>query len=341
VIVTDTPAASATAPAIESDDETGAATTRQRNQAAASSGSAIGAIKIAAGSIGGLCIAIVLLLVLGVDPFGITGSDEPASPSVAGGGGETITPPVPAAENKPPIDSQARSPFRVQREAATENGANTDPFVLSLAENPTVANSPVWPPATELGASDMAQALAISESLSDRVNELVAPDSQLDTAMRRERSKALTGQLARVAEVATFVDAAASGQVDQIVDNIVKINEQSTSRELIGAIGLSSYGDSDLPSQGVVLVGALREVVEQGAVYEMQFEPLGGGQIIPVLSWTDPVRLVEIGAPLVVVGVIVETPKEKIPGYRGGQERVVWAGGVIPLSQTADNTGGE
>jgi hypothetical protein len=87
----------------------------------------------------------------------------------------------------------------------------------------------------------------------------------------------------------------------------------------------------DRPDNGVVLFGRVQAVEKKNALYETRLEmpSAGGPAVVPVFSKTDP--QLESGAPIIVLGTIVDQPAKRLSGYDGGLPSVVWMSHAAPL----------
>lgn len=89
---------------------------------------------------------------------------------------------------------------------------------------------------------------------------------------------------------------------------------------------------TDRPHDGVFFAGVPFDVGRAGELYEYRFQL--GERVVPMVS-AEPIDadryLVAGGKEMGVIGVVVDRPSERIPGYAGDATRVVWVRKTLPL----------
>ncbi|MGL4514053.1 MAG: MJ0042-type zinc finger domain-containing protein [Lacipirellulaceae bacterium] len=86
------------------------------------------------------------------------------------------------------------------------------------------------------------------------------------------------------------------------------------------------------PHGGVVFVGVPSNARPAGSVSEYRFQVAGSEVVVVTKKPIDVDRFVAVNSRSVgIVGVVVESPRERIAGYTGDAERVVWARKTLAL----------
>jgi hypothetical protein len=84
---------------------------------------------------------------------------------------------------------------------------------------------------------------------------------------------------------------------------------------------------------GVFFAGNLLDRENRGALVEFRVDS-GVGEPLVVLASPDlQEALANLGGPVAVIGVLVDEPQERIPGYAGEARRAIWAGGLLRLDE--------
>ncbi|MEX2173738.1 MAG: hypothetical protein WD872_05205 [Pirellulaceae bacterium] len=105
-----------------------------------------------------------------------------------------------------------------------------------------------------------------------------------------------------------------------------------------GKVGaLNSLTDIHLPQrkhdEGVLVAGVVQDFQSAGSVFECTLKAGKKMASTSVIWATNPQDFCKVGDEVLVVGRIVENPKEQIAGYEGEQERVVLHGYAVVVPQ--------
>lgn len=91
---------------------------------------------------------------------------------------------------------------------------------------------------------------------------------------------------------------------------------------------------SDRPHNGIFITGQLTSVHRQGSVQEYQMESDMGEPWVFVMPKRIDRRIFSVGVNLVVAGSLVTDPAQRIPGYAGNAQTVIWASSVKALDRS-------
>lgn len=89
---------------------------------------------------------------------------------------------------------------------------------------------------------------------------------------------------------------------------------------------------TDRPHGGVFFAGLPTKAETAGGYFEYTMPLPGGGKVIALSPTAINVNRFAESKEVGIVGCIIESPTERIRGYNGDAERVIWIGHTVPLS---------
>ncbi|MCA9215343.1 MAG: hypothetical protein KDB27_19895 [Planctomycetales bacterium] len=221
-------------------------------------------------------------------------------------------------------------------DAPAEGDASTgeDSIVLTGDDDPELEPTP------EHAVVEARLAHAPTISL-DQLTEALTTANALSTALsdsgNTSKSKSARREFyVRIAELGRAVtyfdgDFSEIEQQAQVEALLREIGQDEFKFNLIGASVAGWLTFSGRETDGVVIAGYPREITEIGSVFATKIELAGRpDRFMNVLSKNDPrtheQMPVEIGKPVVVLGIISDKPSEQIIGYDGAATIVIWHG---------------
>lgn len=304
-------------------------------------------LKIAGGGVAGVVLALLILLMMGVDPLGLLkkskprGGDSPRiaqSPQTAPRQRPKTNPgrrKKPVVPKKPRIDTPltpattalTRNPFRVVSSTAASNSQATaaDPFQLPLSgAAPTTIPPSQWgprktPPEEDRTSEATSKCLVLAGALKQIAaagSANAAAKSQLETLMT-ELPELVSFHLRpdegwRAAE-AELLSALASGP-------------SAASAELgIQAAQRLNDPPDRRAGRGVIAVGKVTAIRAVQMLFETEVQLAGAGRVAHVVTWKDPRQWLETGEVAAFIGVILDDPTATLHRYEGKRNVVVWS----------------
>lgn len=228
-------------------------------------------------------------------------------------------------EETPAIDLQAPRSLATNTEPPNQLVPPTKPLPMTPASKSPVVGAPVY------GVDRLTAAMRGAEEARIQIAENSLQDPQSRAVIGHAYAK-----LCELAQVITFLDSDESHP--QM--SLTRMEAQDVFRRLL--VYQHARDDAhetaahwlnwvDRPHGGIFFSALPTQATAAGEYYEYTM-PLPDGKQVPALSATqiDVTRFVtskEVG----LVGCIIESPAERIEGYTGNAERVIWIGHTVPL----------
>jgi hypothetical protein len=95
---------------------------------------------------------------------------------------------------------------------------------------------------------------------------------------------------------------------------------------LLGRVGVGWLRAPARDNNGVLLVGTVKQVRQQGPYHVTDLLIPGGDQVIAVYRAAEPGQTYPLDSQLVVFGAILSDPRSELEGYDGDADYVVWQG---------------
>lgn len=143
--------------------------------------------------------------------------------------------------------------------------------------------------------------------------------------------------LCRLAEVVTFVrlDSTAEDR-DALRQGVQRALERVDERSKLDAVGRladQSLHNPRRASRGIMLAGTVRDCEWEGDLYRTRLVLLGNPKLVTVYSARPPEPALRVQDRVLILGSIVDQPRDALPRYAGDLPQVVWGGLALPLSR--------
>lgn len=138
--------------------------------------------------------------------------------------------------------------------------------------------------------------------------------------------------LTKLAETLAFAEKAAPQDASAAQELLKSLAQNTQKLDFILEVSTMWMQAVKRPNNGVVLVGVVKEIGRQGALYETQLETTEGGAAFSLLSDFDPAAICPINARILATGVVVSDPTKELAGYQGKAAPVVWLGACAPVA---------
>lgn len=245
-----------------------------------------------------------------LDPFGIGGSK--AKPDIdlttvpeteTDPSAEMKLDPDLVPDDKPVADPEVMSP---EEEAKAEPAEATKPPVEPLPNAPRVT------------AAELASAAGDAKTMVDAWMSAAEADS-------RELIRQSYVALAKLGEALAFRRKPAGDELQTAVELVQSLKAEDAKLDTLGIVAGGWLKASGRDSDGVLLVGVVKQVRREGA-YDVIEVTLGGGQSVAVYRQSEPAEAYSPDTRLLVLGGIVEDPGKNLAGYEGDAPFVIWSG---------------
>ena len=213
------------------------------------------------------------------------------------------------------------------------NGNNSQPAdgaadgnSSSDGEEPAAAPASPVDGAPTYTASDLADQLKNAREQVDRFDDVTNP--QVEPAQRLAIRDDYFAAIAKLAEVTTFASERPEGHLEHVYQMLQKSASTSKKRRIIGVSAMSIIKDEARESGGIILPGKVAEINKRGQLYEAVITvDTADSPPVSVYGKEDPSAAFKVGDTVMILGVIVDKPVDKITGYKGPRDDpVVWGG---------------
>lgn len=155
------------------------------------------------------------------------------------------------------------------------------------------------------------------------------PPSNLTTTAFRE--------LCELAEIVTFVRfEGEEAQRDECREGAqalaLALGTQRERAETAGRLAAERLDSSQRESNGIVLTGSVQQAEQEGELYAIRLMLQGSGKSVTVFSLQPPDPPLAQRDRVVVLGSIIDSPRDNLAGYAGRMPQVVWGGLPVKLA---------
>lgn len=139
-------------------------------------------------------------------------------------------------------------------------------------------------------------------------------------------------RLCQLADTATFAqlddaDEAAREQYRGAAQDLLLLVGADRDRgEVIGRLAADRLDDSQRPSNGIILCGSVAQARHQGDLFTIRIVLSGIARTVTVVSRDAPYPPFSPRDHVVILGSIVDSPKNNLAGYEGDEPQIVWGG---------------
>jgi hypothetical protein len=147
-------------------------------------------------------------------------------------------------------------------------------------------------------------------------------------------------RLCDLAETVTFVqfdqDDPGRDECRQAAEAIaLAIGSQPDRTEIAGRLAGGRLDESQRRSNGILLAGTVQRAEMEGELFAIQVMLFGCGKTVTVISRQPHEPPVQRRDRLLVLGSIVDSPRDNLAGYAGNLSQVVWGGLPLKLAPAA------
>jgi hypothetical protein len=147
-------------------------------------------------------------------------------------------------------------------------------------------------------------------------------------------------QLCDLAEFVTFVrfegDEARRDECREGAQALaLALGTQRERAETAGRLAGERLDSSQRESNGIVLAGTVQQAEQEGELYAIRLMLQGSGKSVTVLSLHPPDPPLSQRDRVVVLGSIIDSPRDNLAGYAGRMPQVVWGGLPVKLASLA------
>jgi hypothetical protein len=139
-------------------------------------------------------------------------------------------------------------------------------------------------------------------------------------------------KFSRLAEVITFVESASAWHRREGVQNLLlKAGSDPQRAEKMGRLAGFQLDSAAREQKGIALAGTVESVDKEGPLHITRLVLFGLPKLVTVVS-TRPARpTIDVRDRVIILGTIVDNPKENLAGYAGELPQVVWGGLPVKL----------
>jgi len=225
-------------------------------------------------------------------------------------------------DDEPPADEANDN--RNNNGNSGSNGDDDQPPPAGVKNAPTYATSKL--------SEALKSAKAETERFDDVTNE------ELDGSQRIAIRDDFFAAIGRLAEVTTFAEEKPDGHREHLDEILADAGDTAKKRRIIGVSALGVMKEGDRSSDGIILVGDVREIHQRGQLFETVLEVEAPEKPpVSVYGLNDPSAMgaFKEGDTVMILGVIVDAPLDELRGYKGPPDPVVWGGysKVIPTAE--------
>lgn len=245
------------------------------------------------------------------DPFGVAPSPAKLEPDLTA---------VPEVETDPLAD------MKLDTEMPAEDKPVADPMVVGPeeeaksepVESPKGAAEPL-PNAPQMTAAELASAAKDAKTVVDAWRS--APDAD-----SRELIRQSYVALAKLGEALAFCKEPAGDELQTSVELVQSLKAEDAKLTTLGRVAGGWLKATGRDSQGVLLVGTIKQVRQQGGYDVIDLAMTGSDLSVAVYRKAKAGEEYSPDSRVLVLGAIVEDPGKNLAGYEGDASFVIWQG---------------
>ncbi len=250
------------------------------------------------------------------DPFGIAAPPAKPEPDLTA---------VPEPEADPLADMKLDTEMQPDDKPVAD--PVVDPEEKAKGEPAEAPKSPAepLPNAPRMTAAELASA-------AEDAKTVVAAWRSAPEADSRELIKQSYVALAKLGEALAFRKEPAGDELQTAVELVGSLTAEDAKLKTLGIVAGGWLKATGRDNNGVLLVGAVQQVRQQGGYDVIEMALTGNGQSVAVYRKAEPGEAYPPDSRLLVLGAIVEDPGKNLAGYEGDAPFVIWSGRVEKLS---------
>ncbi|HUY32198.1 MAG TPA: hypothetical protein VMV69_05410 [Pirellulales bacterium] len=146
----------------------------------------------------------------------------------------------------------------------------------------------------------------------------------------------LFDQLCDLAEVATFTRVEPTQPDWERLRNeaqriLFRIGNDHDKAQIAGRLAGPRLDDSRRLSNGIVLAGTVHDAGEEGRLYRTRLVLFGRPLMVTIMSLHAPTPALAVHDRVIMLGSIIDSPRDNLGGYVGALPQVVWGGLALKL----------
>ncbi|NLF72241.1 MAG: hypothetical protein GX575_24670 [Candidatus Anammoximicrobium sp.] len=259
----------------------------------------------------------------GADPFGMAAPaakpdidlseiPEPETDPLAEMKLDTEAPP----DDKPVADPMVSSS---EEEAKTEPTETVKPTETTETAETTKPPAQPLPNAPQKTAADLASAAEEAQTVVDAWRSASEGES-------RERIKQSYVALAKLGETLAYCPKRGGAELDAAVGLVQSLKAEDAKLNTLGIVAGGWLKASGRDNNGVLLVGVVKQVRQQGGYNVLDVALAGSEQTVAVYGQAESGEAPALDDRLLVLGAIVQEPGANLAGYEGDAPFVIWQG---------------
>jgi hypothetical protein len=139
------------------------------------------------------------------------------------------------------------------------------------------------------------------------------------------------GELCRLAEAVTFVridadDPSFSNRRRAVQNLLLKAVGDGEKRHTVGRLAGMRLEAGSRPNNGVALAGTVQDLAQEGSLHRTRLVLFGAPKLVTVLSREAPQPALKPQDRVLIMGIVIDNPRENLAGYAGDLSQVVWGG---------------
>jgi len=143
-------------------------------------------------------------------------------------------------------------------------------------------------------------------------------------------------RLCQLADVVTFVEVDPSEpQVSELRERAIhllaRIGAERNKTPIVGRLAGQRLDDARRAGNGILLAGTVQQIEQEGNLFRTQLVLFGVPRVVQVMSWRPPEPTIGAHDRVLILGSIVENPRENLAGYDGALPQIVWGGLPHPI----------
>lgn len=155
-------------------------------------------------------------------------------------------------------------------------------------------------------------------------------DPNLSAPHRTQLTQQFYEAFALLSEAVTYPppdDPGTRDFVSQLSDTLKSFGKQPKKLAMIGNQAAACLNQPDRPSPGVLLFGTVQQIIPAGSLYETHLELASLQECsVTIVSRVDPRTTFRPGDRILMLGAVVQDPRNNLLGYQGSEPMVVMGG---------------
>jgi hypothetical protein len=118
----------------------------------------------------------------------------------------------------------------------------------------------------------------------------------------------------------------------QVAAALLRVGQDVGKTQIVGRLAGARLEDSQRLSNGIVLAGTVQELAAEGPLFRIQIVLFGAPKTVVIFSRQPPQPSLALHDRVVILGSIVDSPKQNLAGYSGELTQAIWGGLSLKLA---------